>query len=208
MWITASINIYIFIYFTKTLWNLCQIFAKSLTKFDSTTHPTDSNNTILSTLVEWSTLGKTRLKRSWKSYQSLKACNFLNNGPIFNPQKVLESSWSPLSVGDSVHKTNSLAHLVSPWSLTRIGLWTPPSPLSLKACNFLNNGPIFNPQKVLESSWSPLSAGGVQNVVVSIRQTLSYISFPPEVSRDLTKGHQRHHTKQLNQQKTAYWWCP
>ena len=35
--------------------------------------------------------------RSRKNYQSLNACNFLNNGPIFNPQKVLESSWSPLS---------------------------------------------------------------------------------------------------------------
>ena len=26
----------------------------------------------------------------------MNACNFLNNGPIFNPKKVLESSWSPL----------------------------------------------------------------------------------------------------------------
>ena len=34
-----------------------------------------------------------------KTYQSLKAHNFLNNGPIFNPQKVLESSWSSLSFG-------------------------------------------------------------------------------------------------------------
>ena len=34
-----------------------------------------------------------------KTYQSLKAHNFLNNGLIFNPQKVLESSWSPLSIG-------------------------------------------------------------------------------------------------------------
>ena len=31
-----------------------------------------------------------------KNDQSLNACNFLNNGPIFNPKKVLESSWSPL----------------------------------------------------------------------------------------------------------------
>ena len=31
-----------------------------------------------------------------KNDQSLNACNFLNNGPIFNLQKVLESSWSPL----------------------------------------------------------------------------------------------------------------
>ena len=31
--------------------------------------------------------------------KSLTACNFLNNGPIFNPQKVLESPWTPLSDG-------------------------------------------------------------------------------------------------------------
>ena len=29
-----------------------------------------------------------------KNYQCLNACNFLNNGLIFNPQKVLKSSWS------------------------------------------------------------------------------------------------------------------
>ena len=34
--------------------------------------------------------------RSQKNCQSLKACIFLNNSPIVNPQKVLESSWSPL----------------------------------------------------------------------------------------------------------------
>ena len=48
---------------------------------------------------------------------------------------------------------------------------------SLKACNFLNNAPIFNPEKVLESSWSPLSDGGVYKAVVSIRRTLLHISF-------------------------------
>ena len=42
---------------------------------------------------------------SVKKCQSLKVCNFLNNGPIFNPQKVLESSWSPLSAC-SVYKSN------------------------------------------------------------------------------------------------------
>ena len=34
-----------------------------------------------------------------KNDQFLNACNFLNNGPIFNPKKVLESSWSFLSNG-------------------------------------------------------------------------------------------------------------
>ena len=43
--------------------------------------------------------GKRRGKRCGKppkNDQSLIACNFLNNGLIFNLQKVLESSWSPL----------------------------------------------------------------------------------------------------------------
>ena len=40
----------------------CQIFAKSLTKFNPTTDPVVySTNTILSDLAEWSTLGKTQL---------------------------------------------------------------------------------------------------------------------------------------------------
>ena len=32
---------------------------------------------------------------------------------------------------------------------------------NMKSCNILNNGPIFNLQKVLESSWSTLSASSV-----------------------------------------------
>ena len=77
-----------------------------------------------------------------------ETCNFLNNGPIFNPRKVLESSWSPLSACGvyksnltrfqhetrrvrvcgvcGVHKpidtTNSLTHLVSCSNLVRFGL--------------------------------------------------------------------------------------
>ena len=34
-------------------------------------------------------------EKKLKNYQSLEDCNVLNNGPIFIPRNLLESSWSP-----------------------------------------------------------------------------------------------------------------
>ena len=49
-------------YFTKTLWNLCQIFVKDLSKIWQRFHKVFQQIQFWHILTEWSILGKTRLK--------------------------------------------------------------------------------------------------------------------------------------------------
>ena len=82
-----------------------------------------------------------------KNDQSLNACNFLNNGPIFNPKKVLESSWSPLPNDSRNDRETTETMGGNDRETTETTREPPKNDQSLNACNFLNNGPIFNPKK-------------------------------------------------------------
>ena len=86
-----------------------------------------------------------------KNDQSLNACNFLNNGPIFNLKKFWKAlcllyqmtvettgkrrkRWEEMTGGNDGETTETTRE-------------PPKNDQSLNACNFLNNGPIFNPKK-------------------------------------------------------------
>ena len=78
-----------------------------------------------------------------KNYQSLNACNFLNNGPIFNPKKF----WKALGLLYQMTVETTETTGGNDGETTETTREPPKNYQSLNACNFLNNGPIFNPKK-------------------------------------------------------------
>ena len=86
-----------------------------------------------------------------KNDQSLNACNFLNNDPIFNPKKF----WKALGLlyQMTVETTGKQQKRQEEMTGRNDGETTettrepPKNDQSLNACNFLNNDPIFNPKK-------------------------------------------------------------
>ena len=91
--------------------------------------------------------------------EHIKACNFLNNGPICNPLALLELSYSALftqyiSFILMLNMLNQaqkilLVFIQNNWMYVEHVEHT-------KACNFLNNGPICNLLTLLELSYSAL----------------------------------------------------
>ena len=69
--------------------------------------------------------------------------------------KQQDTTWKPHGFWKTPHETTVCGVLLFPVVSNQ-------NDQSLKAHNFYNNGPIFNPLKVLESSWSPLSVCAVQ----------------------------------------------
>ena len=143
----------------------------------------------LQAFKDWQ-LFQLHIEKKSKNYQSLKAYNFLNNGPNYNPEKVLESSWSPLSDGCGVFKLN-IARLRGETRCAR--------EFVVSVVSFTQISRDFRGKRdVRESSWClwcPL--------LLKTPQSLPHISFPPEISRDLTKGHHRHHTKTTKSTKNS-----
>ena len=98
-------------------------------------------------------------KQTQKYVEHIKFCNFLNNGLICNPLALLELSYSPLfnqhisfilmsNMSKRVQKI-LLVLIQSNWMYVK-------HVEHIKACNFLNNGPICNLLALLELSYSPL----------------------------------------------------
>ena len=94
-----------------------------------------------------------------KYVEHIKACNFLNNSPIYNPIALLELSYSPLftqyisfilmsNMSNPVQK-KLLVFIQSNWMYVK-------HVKHIKACNFFDNDPICNPIALLELSYPPL----------------------------------------------------
>ena len=86
---------------------------------------------------------------------NLNACNFLHNGPIFNPLALLDLSQSSLCISTISFNHFDIAfnYYVFIWCIS-FNLFD--MKLNLNACNFLNNCPIFNPLALLDLSQSSL----------------------------------------------------
>ena len=122
-------------------------------------------------------------------------CISLNNGPIFNPIKILELSQSPLysqcisfyymSRVSRVSRVRQKLTLQSMEFMSRVSRVKQFS----FVCISLNNGPIFNPIKILELSQSPLYSQCISFYYMSrvsrVRQklTLQSMEFMSRVSR-------------------------
>ena len=105
-----------------------------------------------------------------KHVEDIKACNFLNNCLICNLFALLELSYSPLftqyisfilmlNMSDRVQKI-LLVFIQSNWMyVEHVKL--------IKAYNFLNNGPVYNPLALLELSYSPLFTQHISYILMS-----------------------------------------
>ena len=107
------------------------------------------------------------IQSNWMYVKHVRACNFLNNGPICNPLALLELSYSPLfiqcisciimsNISNRVQKI-LLVFIQSNWMYVK----------HVRACNFLNNGPICNPLALLELSYSPLFIQCISCIIMS-----------------------------------------
>ena len=99
----------------------------------------------------------------------IKACNFLNNGPICNLLALLELSCSALftqyissilmsNMSNQAQKT-LLVFIQSNWMYVE-------HVKHIKACNFLNNGPICNLLALLELSCSALFTQYISSILM------------------------------------------
>ena len=105
-----------------------------------------------------------------KHVEYIKACNFLNNGPICNPLALLELSYSPLFtqyisfilMSNMLNQAQKilLVFIQSNWMYVE-------HVEHIKACNFLNNGPICNLLALLELSYSPLFTQYISFILLS-----------------------------------------
>ena len=102
------------------------------------------------------------LKQAWmyvEHVKHIKACNFLNNSLICNPLALLELSYSPLFTQhiSFILMSNMLNPVQKKLLVFIQSNWMHVEHVEhIKACNFLNNGPICNPLALLELSYSPL----------------------------------------------------
>ena len=102
--------------------------------------------------------------------EHIKACNFLNNGPICNLIALLELSYSALFTQyiSFILMSNMLNQAQKILLVFTQSNWMYVEHVEhIKACNFLNNGPICNPLALLELSYSALFTQYISFIIMS-----------------------------------------
>ena len=105
-----------------------------------------------------------------KHVEHIKACNFLNNGPICNPIALLELSYSALFTQyiSFIVMSNMLNQAQKILLVFTQSNWMYVEHVEhIKACNFLNNNPICNLIALLELSYSALFPQYISFIIMS-----------------------------------------
>ena len=106
----------------------------------------------------------------WLHDKHIKAYNFLNIGPIYNPLALLELSYSPLFIQyiSYILMLNMLNRVQKILLVFIQSNWMYVEHVEhIKAYNFLNIGPIYNPLALLELSYSPLFIQYISYILTS-----------------------------------------